>query len=107
MEANDHLHVCIAFSGWIEDSDDIVRPWTVLRKPGRDLFAIECETQAFQDLGMAMVDFLGSAALGYATGEVLKTTALATAVAALSWPLALLQMSTLIDNRTMPYLTNC
>lgn len=98
---DENLRVSLGISGWIGEDEDLYTPWLGLGNAGVDLYALECERQAFKDLGNAIGDFVTKSAVGYATMEVVKTTAMSTAVAALTWPIAILQVSSLIDNRTI------
>lgn len=96
---DENLRVSLGISGWIREDEDLYTPWLGLGTAGVDLYALDCERQAFKDLGNAIGDFVTKSAVGYATMEVVKTTAISTAVAALIWPIAILQASSLIDNR--------
>lgn len=64
----------------------------------RDRFALKYETEAFQELGTAIADFVATSAVTSATVGILKTTALATAVSAVFYPMAVIQAGLLIDN---------
>lgn len=94
------MRVALGISGWVSEEADVRKPWSTLCTSGVDVFVLECDKVAFRDLGRAMQDFITSSAISYTTMEVLRTTALATALAALVWPIAVIQAGLLIDNRT-------
>lgn len=94
---NSRIRVFLGVSGWITCDEDITNPWEFVTF--RDTYALEVEKQAFMDLGTAIRDFLMSTAVSSFTISVLKTTALATAVGAIVWPMAVIQTGLIIDNR--------
>lgn len=94
----EQMRVAIGISGWIREDDDVTRPWHQLASPGVDVYALQCHVEAFTDLGNALRNFVASTVVNYAAMEVIKTTALSAAVAALMWPATVLQVGRLIDN---------
>ncbi|KAK8161607.1 hypothetical protein IWX90DRAFT_467024 [Phyllosticta citrichinensis] len=90
------LRVAIAVSGWLSDTNDIVRPWTVLA-PSLETFALRWEVQALLRLGQSLSDVLKSAAWNYAKYEIVKRTVLGSLAAGL-WPLMLLRVAKIVDN---------
>jgi hypothetical protein len=98
VTSQDQMRVAVGVSGWITEDADIYRPWMGLAVPGVDLFVLEVEKASFKTLGSALSTLLKTSAVGYAASEILRTTALATAMAALSWPVTVLKAGALIDN---------
>ncbi|KAK7565386.1 hypothetical protein IWX49DRAFT_12074 [Phyllosticta citricarpa] len=90
------LRVAIAVSGWLSDTNEIVRPWTVLA-PSLETFALRWEVQALLRLGQSLSDVLKSAAWNYAKYEIVKRTVLGSLAAGL-WPLMLLRVAKIVDN---------
>jgi MFS family permease len=89
------LRVTIGVNGWLNEKEDIVRPWRVL---GRDseVFALRYEMDALLTLGHSLKDMVSSYAWSYVKLEILKRTVLASLWSAL-WPVYLLKMATALD----------
>jgi hypothetical protein len=90
------LRVSIGINGWLNDKDDVIKPWRVM---GRDseVFALQYEVDALLELGKSLQNMVSSYAWSYVKLEILKRTVLATLWSAL-WPVYLLKMATSIDN---------
>ncbi|KAK8212311.1 hypothetical protein IWZ01DRAFT_261817 [Phyllosticta capitalensis] len=95
-DGSHRLRVAIAISGWLSDTNDIVRPWAVLA-PSLETFALRWEVQALLRLGQSLSDVLKSAAWNYAKYEIVKRTVLGSLAAGL-WPLMLLRVAKIVDN---------
>ncbi len=92
--------MAIGISGWLTEEEDLYEVWGASFAEGhQEAFALKVETEVFLDVGNSIEQFITGSAISYATMEVLKNTAIATAVSALTWPLAIIQMGFLIDNR--------
>jgi hypothetical protein len=100
INCQEQMKVFLGISGWLDEDIDLVKPWLGLVNNGADLYALDCQREQFKQLGSALTEFIADSALSFATVEILKTTAMATAIAALTWPVAILQAGSLIDNRT-------
>ena len=98
MVAKNQMRVAIGLSGWINEDKDITNPWTGLITLGRDVFALECEKEAFQNLGSALKRLAIGTAMTVAAKHAIINTTLQTAIAALAWPVAMLQATSFIDN---------
>ncbi|KAG9235012.1 hypothetical protein BJ875DRAFT_284301 [Amylocarpus encephaloides] len=94
-DGNRRLRVAIGINGWLNEKEDIVRPWRAL---GRDseVFALRYEMEALLELGNSLKDMVSSYAWSYIKLEILKRTVLATLWAAL-WPVYLIKMATALD----------
>lgn len=90
------LRVAVGISGWLTDKDEVVEPWRVLG-PGLESFALRWELEPLMNLGNALTSMISSAAWSYAKSEVIKRTVFVSLSAGL-WPLALLQVSRVLDN---------
>ncbi|KAI0465715.1 DUF726-domain-containing protein [Xylaria cf. heliscus] len=90
------LRVTIGVNGWLETSDDVVRPWRALG-PGTEAFALRYEMRSLLALGTQLRALVGSAAWGLVRAELLKRTVLATVQGAL-WPVLLLSSASGLDN---------
>ncbi|KAI1800140.1 DUF726-domain-containing protein [Daldinia bambusicola] len=90
------LRIAIGISGWLDDKDDVVRPWKCIG-PGQEPFALRFELEALINLGNALTTLVTSAAWSYAKSEIIKRTVFAALSAGL-WPLGLLKASHIIDN---------
>eukprot|EP00124_Ichthyophonus_hoferi_P002761 Ihof_evm2s203 gene=Ihof_evmTU2s203 len=93
-----HMHVVIAVTGWVQDeTDDFREVWRSLDPVGEQ-FAVRWESHELGQLGQFLVNTLGSKAIGFATVQILQTTVLHTLLAAVAWPATLLSAGEVIDN---------
>lgn len=92
------LTVTIAISGWISDESEqqFARPWKSLRHT-REQYCLRYESKYLLELSQAM-DYLLSFVVSYAAQEALKYTFLASVMAAIAWPAALISIANIIDN---------
>lgn len=92
------LTITIAVSGWISDegSQQFARPWRRLRHT-KEQYCLCYESKYLLELSRAM-DYLLSFVVSYATQEALKYTFLASVMAAIAWPTALISIANIIDN---------
>lgn len=92
------LTITIAVSGWITDETDeqFSKPWKSLRHT-REQYCLRYESKYLLELSQAM-DYLLSFVVSYAAQEALKYTFLASVMAAIAWPTALISMANIIDN---------
>ncbi|KAI9820771.1 MAG: hypothetical protein M1827_005141 [Pycnora praestabilis] len=90
------LRVTIGISGWLTEKEEIVTPWRVVGK-GAEVFALRWELEALMNLGNSLSTMMSSAAWGYAKSEIIKRTIFASLASAM-WPLALVQVSRIVDN---------
>ncbi|EIW85078.1 DUF726-domain-containing protein [Coniophora puteana RWD-64-598 SS2] len=90
------LGVRLCISGWLTSDEDITAPWTIFRQ-GDDTHALQWEKQALKDLSSALVTLVKSQAWSYAKGEIIKHTALAGLLSALS-PIFLLKIGKIIED---------
>lgn len=82
------LRIAIGISGWLDDKDDVVKPWKCVG-PFQETFALRFELEALMNLGNALTTLVTSAAWSYAKSEIIKRTVFAALTAGL-WPLGLL-----------------
>lgn len=92
------LTITIAISGWIADESpqQFAKPWKYLRHT-KEQYCLCYESKYLLELSRAM-DYLLSFVVSYATQEALKYTFLASVMAAIAWPTALISMANIIDN---------
>ncbi|KAI0162350.1 hypothetical protein GGR57DRAFT_453912 [Xylariaceae sp. FL1272] len=90
------LRVTIGINGWLEDEDDVTKPWRVLGDES-EVFALRYEMSSLVSLGEKLRSLVGSAAWSAVRAEILKRTVLATLSTAL-WPIFLLHSASSIDN---------
>lgn len=92
------LTITIAVSGWIseEGHQQFAIPWKHLRHT-REQYCLCYESKYLLELSTAM-DYLLSFVVSYATQEALKYTFLASVMAAIAWPTALISIANIIDN---------
>lgn len=92
------LTITIAISGWISDEGDqqFSKQWKYLRHT-KEQYCLCYESKYLLELSRAM-DYLLSFVVSYATQEALKYTFLASVMAAIAWPTALISIANIIDN---------
>jgi hypothetical protein len=92
------MHVIIAVTGWVRhQDDDYAEPWRRLAD-GAEQYSVRWESQELAYLGDYMYTKLSSSALGIATTQVLSQTVLHSLLAAVTWPLLLINAAEVIDN---------
>ncbi|KFA63017.1 hypothetical protein S40285_07238 [Stachybotrys chlorohalonatus IBT 40285] len=92
---NRRLRVTIGINGWLDDEDDVTRPWRVLN-PDTEVFALRYEMKSLLALGSALSDLVRSVAWRMLKKEIIRRTVLATLSAAM-WPLQLLSLASNVD----------
>lgn len=92
------LTITIAISGWISEDNErgFIRPWRRLRHT-REQYCLCYESKYLLELSQAM-DYLLSLFFSYAAQQALTYTFLASVMAAIAWPAALMSMANIIDN---------
>ncbi|KAI1304612.1 Transmembrane and coiled-coil domain-containing protein 4 [Halotydeus destructor] len=92
------LHVTIAIAGWVteEGPESFRDPWKSLMNSGEQ-YAVRYESNYLLELGRAL-DYFLSFAVSMAAQEALKYTVLASIMAAIAWPVALVTVAGAIDN---------
>lgn len=91
------LHVTIGINGWLDNPQDVTRPWRAL-PPHSEVFALRFEMATLLELGESLSTLVSSYAWAVLKSEIIKRTVLAPVYAAL-WPASLLTGSvTSIDN---------
>lgn len=90
------LRVAIGISGWLEDKDDVIKPWRVL-SASIEAFALKWEVETLLKLGNSLSSLLKSTAWSYAKKEIIRRTIFAALKEAL-WPLYLIKAARIIDN---------
>lgn len=92
------LTITIAVSGWITDESPhkFTKQWKYLRHT-KEQYCLCYESKYLLELSRAM-DYLLSFVVSYATQEALKYTFLASVMAAIAWPTALISIANIIDN---------
>lgn len=92
------LTITIAISGWISDESpqQFAKPWKYLRHT-KEQYCLCYESKYLLELSRAM-DYLLSFVVSFATQEALKYTFLASVMAAIAWPTALISIANIIDN---------
>ncbi|EEH11518.1 DUF726 domain-containing protein [Histoplasma capsulatum G186AR] len=97
MTTDQRLRVTIAISGWLTEQEDFVNPWRVL---GRDSesFALRWEFKALAKLGNALTTIVRHTAWAFASKQAISGTVFSPILGAVMWPVALLNLSHIIDN---------
>lgn len=90
------LRVTIGINGWLDEEEDIKKPWRVLNTD-TEVFALRYEMKTLLDLGTALQDLVKSFAWKAFKSEIIKRTVLATLWAAL-WPIQVLAAASSVDN---------
>lgn len=90
------LRVTIGINGWLNEEDDIKKPWRVLNTDS-EVFALRYEMKTLLALGTALQDLVQSFAWKAFKSEIIKRTVLATLWAAL-WPIQVLAAASSVDN---------
>jgi pimeloyl-ACP methyl ester carboxylesterase len=90
------LRLTIGINGWLNDEEDVVKPWKVLG-PETEVFALRYEMKTLLSLGTALTDLVQSFSWNVLKSEVIKRTVLATLWAAL-WPIQMLKIASNVDN---------
>ena len=91
------LRVTIGITGWLEEKEEIVKPWRVL-STGSEVFALRWELETLINLGNSMKTMLSSAAWGYAQSQVIQKTVFAELMASVTWPIGIAKVARVVDN---------
>ncbi|ODV88995.1 hypothetical protein CANCADRAFT_132607 [Tortispora caseinolytica NRRL Y-17796] len=91
------LSVTLVISGWLDSRRDVTRPWTMLDPSLSDCLALQWEVKALLNLGRALNAYMKKMALALAKSQLIKHTMLSALTTAM-WPLALLNVASIIDN---------
>ena len=90
------LRVTIGINGWLNDEEDITKPWRVLSTE-TEVFALRYEMKTLVALGTALKELVKTAAWNTFKYEIIKRTVFATLWAAL-WPIQILAAASNVDN---------
>lgn len=91
------LHVTVAVSGWLNDKHtDFRSVWLGLAN-SQEQYILRYESKYLRELGQAM-EYIANIAITAAVKHTLKQTLLSGLLAAISWPLTLLSVASIIDN---------
>ena len=71
------LRVTIGVNGWLNDKNDVVKPWRILGQDS-EAFALRYEMTALLELGKSLESMVSSYAWSFVKLEILKKTVLAT-----------------------------
>ncbi|KAL8952962.1 MAG: hypothetical protein Q9183_007360, partial [Haloplaca sp. 2 TL-2023] len=91
------LRVTIGITGWLEEKEEIVKPWRVL-STGSEVFALRWELETLINLGNSMKTMLSSAAWGYAQSQAIQQTMFAELMSSVTWPVGLAKAARIVDN---------
>eukprot|EP01135_Chromosphaera_perkinsii_P003158 Nk52_evm47s236 gene=Nk52_evmTU47s236 len=98
VSENSRLHAKILVSGWIDDvKESYSEPWRLMRDSG-DIYSVRWESEMLCEVSTGLKDLIKSGAITFAAQEALKQTLLVGVMVALTFPLALLSASAIIDN---------
>jgi hypothetical protein len=96
------LHVIICISGWLKDIEDIYKPWESLienrNTMSSNIYALKFDSKILINLGQAMESMIVSGSITFTVKQLLRQTILGGVVSGLIWPVAMVQMGTMIDN---------
>ena len=98
-ECAQRLHLSICVSGWLtqDGTDEFVTQWSALSK-SMEAYSLVWESKFLLELGSAIRDIIATNVVGTAATEALKYTVLQGIMAAIAWPVTLLNAASLIDN---------
>ncbi|ORX44367.1 DUF726-domain-containing protein [Piromyces finnis] len=86
----------------MKDMEDIYKPWESLinnrNTMSSNIYALKFDSRILIKLGQAMESMLVSGSITFTVKQLLKQTILGGVVSGLIWPVALVQMGTMIDN---------
>ena len=93
------LHLTICVSGWLTENgtEEFISQWSALSS-SLEAYSLVWESKFLLELGSAIRDIIATNMLGTAAAEALKYTVLQGIVAAIAWPVTLLNAASLIDN---------
>lgn len=93
------LHVTICISGWLleDEIDEFSTQWEALSS-SLESYSLRWESKFLLELGSAIRDLLTKNVIGTVTTEALKYTVLQGLMAAIAWPVTLLNVASVIDN---------
>ncbi|KAG4099859.1 DUF726-domain-containing protein [Neocallimastix lanati (nom. inval.)] len=96
------LHVIICISGWLKDIEDIYKPWENLighrNTMSSNIYVLKFDSKILINLGQAMESMIVSGSITFTVKQLLRQTILGGVVSGLIWPVAMVQMGTMIDN---------
>lgn len=96
------LHVIICISGWLNDIEDVYKPWESLighrNTMSSNIYVLKFDSKILINLGQAMESMLVSGSITFTVKQLLRQTILGGVVTGLIWPVAMVQMGTMIDN---------
>jgi hypothetical protein len=87
------LNICV--SGWYTNVTDLPAHWSFM---SADSVVLEYERELMEALGNLWENMAVSTVAGMALGEALRTTVLGSALAAIAWPLTLIQLGGMVDH---------
>ena len=93
------LHLTICVSGWLtqDGTEEFITQWSAL-SPSLEAYSLVWESKFLLELGSAIRDIITTNVVGTAASEALKYTVLQGIMAAIAWPVTLLNAASLIDN---------
>ncbi|CAB4034216.1 Hypothetical predicted protein [Paramuricea clavata] len=93
------LQLTICVSGWLtqDGTEEFITQWSAL-SPSLEAYSLVWESKFLLELGSAIRDIITTNVVGTATVEALKYTVLQGIMAAIAWPVTLLNAASLIDN---------
>ena len=93
------LHVTICVSGWLtqDNTEEFITQWSAL-SASLEAYSLVWESKFLLELGSAIRDIITSMVEGTVAVEALKYTVLQGVMAAIAWPVTLLNAASLIDN---------
>ena len=92
------LGLTICVSGWYTNKADLPAHWSCMQSSPDTCIVMEYEAQLMESLGNLWEEMAMSTVAGMAVGEALRTTVIGTALAAVAWPLTLLQLGSMVDH---------
>lgn len=102
MNTPNKLNVIICISGWLSSVCDIYKPWNSLivnqNTMSSNIYSLKFDSKTLIDLGQAMESMIVSGSITFTVKQLLKQTILGGVVSGLIWPVAMVQMGTMIDN---------
>ena len=93
------LHLTICVSGWLtqDATEEFITQWSALSS-SLEAYSLVWESKFLLELGSAIRDIITKNVVGTAATEALKYTVLQGIMAAIAWPVTLLNAASLIDN---------
>lgn len=93
------LHLTVCVSGWLtqDGTEEFITQWSALSQ-SLEAYSLVWESKFLLELGSAIRDIIATNVVGAAASEALKYTVLQGIMAAIAWPVTLLNAASLIDN---------